>query len=222
MISRVGTIHNGRDNNTIGYMKASPNGAKLALAIRGMKLYELFDFDNATGTISNPVVYQSTNYNSAYGLEFSPDGSKLYINASFTPTAKIYQIELNSKVVSLVGTSVQKIDSSMAFSAPGTASLIGSMQLAPDGKIYFSRYESKYLGVINFPNEAGPACGYVDNGLYLEGKTAAFGLPNFIQSWFFQPSFTFTKSCFSEPTFFSITDTNNIQKVEWIFNDPAI
>jgi gliding motility-associated-like protein len=153
-------------------------------------------------------VLQSDKYNSAYGLEFSPDGSKLYINASFTPTAKIYQIDLTSKAVTLVGTSA--------------SSYAGSMQLAPDGKIYFSRYESKYLGVINFPNEPGTDCGYMDNGFYLEGRVAAFGLPNFIQSWFFQPSFSFTTGCFSDPTFFSITDTNNVQKVEWIFNDPAL
>jgi gliding motility-associated-like protein len=208
VISRVGTIHNGRDNNTIGYMKASPSGSKLALAIRGMKLYELFDFDDATGIISNPVVFQSSNYNSAYGLEFSPDGSKLYINSSFTPTAKVYQIDLNSKAVTLVGTSA--------------SSYAGAMQLGPDGKIYFSRYESQYLGVIHSPNEAGTKCGYIDNGLYLEGKTAAFGLPNFIQSWFHQPSFTFSNTCLSEPTFFSIADTANIRKVQWLFNDPVI
>jgi gliding motility-associated-like protein len=208
VISRVGTVHNGRDNNTIGYLKASPSGSKLALAIRGMKLYELFDFDDATGIISNPVVFQSNNYNSAYGLEFSPDGSKLYINASFTPTAKIYQIDLNSKAVTLIGTSA--------------SSYAGAMQLGPDGKIYFSRYESQYLGVIHHPNEAGIKCGYIDNGLYLEGKTAAFGLPNFVQSWFYEPSFTFSNVCLSEPTFFAIADTANIRKVHWIFDDPVM
>jgi gliding motility-associated-like protein len=208
VVSRIGTQHTGRDNNTIGYMKASPSGSKLALAIRGMKLYELFDFDDASGILSNPVVFQSADYNSAYGLEFSPDGSKLYINSSFAPTAKIYQIDLYTNNVVLVGTSA--------------SSYAGSMQLGPDGKIYFSRYESQYLGVIESPNKTGTECGYIDNGLYLEGKTAAFGLPNFIQSWYHQPSFTFTQTCLSEPTFFFISDTNNIKKVQWIFDDPVM
>jgi gliding motility-associated-like protein len=206
--SYAGTIHNGRDNNTIGYFKASPSGSKLALAVRGMKLYELFDFDDATGLVSNPLVFQSNNYNSAYGLEFSPDGTKLYVNASFAPTAKIYQIDLFTNAVTLIGTSA--------------SSYAGAMQLGPDGKIYFSRYESPYLGVINAPNAAGTTCGYIDDGIYLAGKTSAFGLPNFIQSLFYQPSFTFSNTCLTEPTHFAVSDTNNIAKVEWVFNDPVV
>ncbi|MDO1447230.1 gliding motility-associated C-terminal domain-containing protein [Rhodocytophaga aerolata] len=208
VISYAGTIHQGRDNNTIGYFKASPSGSKLALAVRGMKLYELFDFDDATGRVSNPVVFQSNNYNSAYGLEFSPDGTKLYVNASFAPTAKIYQIDLVTHAITLIGTSA--------------SSYAGAMQLGPDGKIYFSRYESSYLGVINTPNAAGTACGYTDDGIYLAGRTGAFGLPNFIQSLFHQPSFTFSNTCLTEPTYFAISDTNNIAKVEWVFNDPVV
>ena len=210
VISVSGTVHTGSvSNNAIGYMKASPDGRKLALGIRGMKLYELFDFDNATGILSNPVTFQSGDYNAAYGLEFSPDGSKLYINSSQVPTAKIYQIDLNNhNKISLVGTSASPY--------------AGSLQVGPDGKIYFARYQSKYLGVIHHPNAAGENCMFEDDGMYLGGKFSTFGLPNFIQSYFYQPLFTFTNTCFASPTTFSITNTQNIDKVEWIFDDPVI
>lgn len=208
--STSGTVHNGNiTNNAIGYMKASPDGRKLALGVRGMKLYELVDFDNATGIVSNPVTFQSAEYNNAYGLEFSPDGTKLYINSSQNPTAKIYQIDLaNSNKTSLIGTS--------------QSPYAGSLQLGPDGKIYFARYQSKHLGIIHNPDAAGGNCNYEDNGIYLDGKTSTFGLPNFIQSYFYQPLFTYRNTCFGGPTTFTITDTTDVQKVEWIFDDPVI
>lgn len=212
VVSASGTIHHGNiTNNAIGYMKASPDGKRLALGIRGMKLYELFDFDNNTGKVSNPVTFQTSEYNTPYGIEFSPDGTKLYINASQNPTANIYQIDLsNNYRTTLIGSSVSPY--------------AGALQIGPDGKIYFARYQSKYLGIIHYPNAAGENCRYEDDGLYLGGKTSTFGLPNFIQSYFYQPVFTYKNICFGSPTAFTLTDKDedNIQKIEWIFGDPVI
>ena len=46
IVSRIGTRHEGllSDNNTAGYMKASPDGSKLALAIIAIGVIEDFDF----------------------------------------------------------------------------------------------------------------------------------------------------------------------------------
>ena len=72
VVSTVGTIHDGADQggrgNARGYMKAAPNGSKIALAIcfDGCPLvssantcttgsFELFDFDYTTGIVSNPI-----------------------------------------------------------------------------------------------------------------------------------------------------------------------
>ncbi|QHT66293.1 T9SS type B sorting domain-containing protein [Rhodocytophaga rosea] len=212
IMSASGTVHQGNvTNNAIGYMKASPDGKKLALGIRGMRLYELFDFDNNTGNVSNPITFQSADYNTPYGLEFSPDGSKLYINASQNPTANLYQIDLsNNYQTTLIGTSASPY--------------AGALQIGPDGKIYFARYQSKYLGIIHNPNAAGENCRYEDDGLFLGSKTSTFGLPNFIQSYFYQPVFTYKNTCFGSPTAFTLLDTGkeSIQKIEWIFDDPVI
>jgi gliding motility-associated-like protein len=210
VLSKTGTIHHGNlSNNAIGYMKASPDGRRLALGVRGMKLYELFDFDRTSGIVSNPLTFKSSDFNSPYGVEFSPDGSKLYINSSQNPKAGIYQIDLtNGNTVTLIGTSKSEY--------------AGSLQLGPDGKIYFARYQGKYLGIIHTPNAAGIACNYEDDGLYLGGKTSLFGLPNFIQSYFYKPVFTYTKACVSSLVSFSLTNPSNIEKVEWIFDDPVL
>ena len=61
-----------------GYMKISPDSKTLAVATSFFT--ELFDFNNITGTISNAKqLLKNSNTISSYGVEFSPDGSKLYI-----------------------------------------------------------------------------------------------------------------------------------------------
>ncbi len=214
VISNVGTVHSGSLTNAIGYLKASPDGRKLALGIRQMSTYELFDFDNYSGIISNVTTFKSASYNSPYGVEFSPDGSKLYFNSTLNPSAKIYQIDLlNNNAVTLISSS--------------KSPYAGALQLGPDGRIYFARYESitkggnKYLGVIQHPNLPGTACTYTDDGLYLGGRTSLFGLPAFIQSYLHKPAFTFTNTCFGNPTLFHLTDSASAEKVQWRFDDPV-
>lgn len=205
VISHTGVVHGGDNTNSIGYMKASPDGSKIALGIRLRNTYELLDFDDTTGKISKPVTFQSTDYTSAYGLEFSPDGSKLYINAS--APARIYQIDMdNNYAVKLVGTSTYRN--------------AGALQLGPDGKIYFAKYRSTSLGVITNPNAAGAACHYEDSGVFLAGRESYFGLPNFIQSYFHKPPFTYSQSCSGEKTFFSIPTNSSVKQLHWNFNDP--
>jgi len=76
VITSTGSIHSG-GLGFAGYMKASHNGQKLAYACTiNMNLVELLDFDNSTGIPSNPLSF--INITEAYGLEFSPDDSKLY------------------------------------------------------------------------------------------------------------------------------------------------
>lgn len=66
-----------------GYMKISPDGLKLAMA-HVFTGCELFDFDNATGMVSNPkIIYTDLG---AYGVEFSPNSAVLYVsNFSYSP-----------------------------------------------------------------------------------------------------------------------------------------
>ena len=223
VMSHTGTVHikDLMDNNMIGQMKISADGKKLALSILDMGIMELFDFDNAVGTVSNPVTLPRILENHLgwfYGVEFSPDGTKLY--GSLIASFRIYQYDLmagsatdiiNSRT--LVGTSPG------TFTATSTSDKFGALQLGPDGKIYAARYPRFFLGAINKPNASGTACNYVSDAVFLGGRTSQVGLPSFMQSHFY-PQFNYA-TCAGDSTFFFITNTNSIDSVHWDFGDPA-
>lgn len=177
----------------IGYLKASPNGDKILTANQTMS-YDpitqideetgnvyLFDFDNVTGQITNPL--ELTSGYSAYGVEFSPEGTKAYasVSESFSDSvsqASLFQWDLEA----------DDIPASL-YSYPNVSGNIsGAIQLAPNGKIYRTIIGSSTLAVINNPELPGVQSDYsesISNGaLNLEGRTVFFGLPPFIQSLF--------------------------------------
>ena len=90
VISAVGIVHTGTINYTLGQMKISPDGSNLALATYSNAVNQLFDFDNVTGVVSNPITLTATPYD--YGVEFSPDGSKLYIAQADLPPGGPFEL----------------------------------------------------------------------------------------------------------------------------------
>ena len=58
-----------------------------------------------------------------------------------------------------------------------------ALQLATDGKLYATSNGSSYLSAITFPNNAGLSCTFQDSAVYLNGKQAGIGLPNFISGF---------------------------------------
>jgi len=230
VISNVGLIPTGNTASAIGQLKASPNGEKLASAACGsgsgnfgLNRFELFDFDKTTGIISNPIVLtplaaQLSCTSGAYGVEFSPDGSKLY--CSILDPGNIYQYNLCA-------------GSSAAIAASGvligtTTSINGCLQLAPDKKIYLAKENVTTLGVINNPNVLGVGCGFVSNGFTLTSGLDQLGLPNFLPIKQPPPPFTFSSICltatFAPPVINAANCTNmsnTIISVLWNFGDSA-
>jgi gliding motility-associated-like protein len=179
VLTNIGVIHTGGSNpyyNTVGCMKISPDGKRIALAIRDMNLCQVLDFDNNTGTLSNVISLSSPNYAVIYGIEFSSDNSKLYVTSA--TNRKIYQFNLlagNETAINASSTVIGQTASNYVF----------GLQRAPNGKIYVARTNgqwtgSYYLGVINQPNLLGTSCNYVDDGIYLGGQMSLLGLPNFM------------------------------------------
>jgi hypothetical protein len=169
-------------------IKFSPSGTKLAIIGAGNAYYtELLNFNDTTGVVysSNPIVFSDSSaphLQNAQGIEFSPDESKLYWSL-FTVYKYLYQANLDAGSVSAIEHSVVLIDSIYTPNRQG----LGSLQLAPDGKIYLSKVEDYYLGAINYPNNLGAVCDYVDSAVdlpnYSFGDTACFyGLPNFVST----------------------------------------
>ena len=178
-VTTIGSIHGPSGIDAIGYMKASPNGDKLALTT-GYTLneVELFDFDNQQGVISNLVKISIEKLINPYGVEFSPNGNYLYLaGAQNQPYVYIYQLDLTLS-------SPQEIVASAQIIGTGTSSTFGALQTGPDGRIYITKEKSKYLSVISSPNEVGLACGFEEDVVFLGGRTAEFGLPNLIPSFF--------------------------------------
>jgi outer membrane protein OmpA-like peptidoglycan-associated protein len=177
IISEVGSIHKGNSLNTQGYLKSNPDGTNLALALEDDQVVEMFDFDNATGKISAPIRLKFPAGSYPYGVEFSPNGSLLYVSAA--GTGKIYQYNLQTFPADSIPTTQIEVGKS-----PNNE-WVGALQLANNGKIYFPIYKTNFLGVINEPNVLGKDCKYQNNAVLLKG-IALLGLPTFIQSFFEQ------------------------------------
>ena len=220
VISNIGAVSSGNCNT--GYLKASPDGKKLAMAFwrdASPSHFELYDFDAATGIISNlnNLGYPPSQGRScAYGVEFSPDGSKLY--GSTHMAKRIHQWDLNA------GSAQQIRDSRVEIAT--TSNYVGALQLAPNGRIYCAlsidgNYGFERIGVIKYPNMKGTAAKYDDYGLYLEGKKSRQGFPNFVQSFLYRSAIKASSFCFGDSTQFSLSNTYMLSSVEWDFDDVA-
>lgn len=176
VISNVGVVHGTDSWNTIGYLKASPDGKKIVTVMYNMNSFEILDFNSSTGQLSNPITMNDNDYTGLYGAEFSPDSKLLYIG-KHGGNSKIMQFDITSNNLTL-------IKNSMYVLYNYTGGQFGALQLAPDEKIYAVKYNIANLSVINNPNTKGSGCGFSFSGVDLASRTAGLGLPTFIQSYF--------------------------------------
>ncbi len=211
VISDVGVYHGDSLLFGKGYMKVSPEGNKLAVCIQGMDLIQVFDFDNETGIISNPIDLPGVEQ--PYGVEFSREADLLYASERYS--TYIYQWNL------LVGSPTAIANSKTIvgeFLEP--SSLGGALQMASDGKIYIAIKNKKYLAAITKPDELGVGCEFEENAVWLNNNRCEWGLPTFIQSYFNNLWIIRDNECVGEEILFSLNDPENIDSVKWDFGDP--
>jgi gliding motility-associated-like protein len=179
-----------------GYLKLSPDGTKVACASVQDGLY-LYDFDVNTGKVSNQISLSINSNNGGvfpYGVEFSPDSQLLYVHSSNDYFDREPGQNLANEPSSHASTLTQF---NLAESNIQTTQITieqrqlyrGALQLGPDGKIYRALSATygeglPYLGAINYPNELGLECGYVNNAINLFPARSSQGLPPFIASFF--------------------------------------
>ncbi|HEY9114215.1 MAG TPA: T9SS type B sorting domain-containing protein [Bacteroidales bacterium] len=194
----------------IGYMKVSPASNMLAFPVNNDSIIvEVFRFDNRTGEVVNPKsIYAKDETVYAYGLEFSPDGTRFYINTG-GKKYRLWQYDMTAQTE-------QEVNSSATLLAGGN---LFAMQLAPDGKIYIAKQNRDYLSAINMPNELGEKCAFQENAMNLQSKSSLMGLPNFIASYFYQPGFSFKGTCLGDTTHFLYNQYLNSDSVVWSFGD---
>ncbi len=172
-----------------GSLKFSPDGNSLVNASQGIQETFIYDFAPLTGKVTNEKRLNIKNLN-AYGIGFSRSSKKLYISTgnnsqrnSRTGTrtlpndARIIQYDLTSKLIADINNSYKEVYRT-------DSGYRGALQLASNGKIYYTRSRTNYLGVINFPEKEAENVSFEDEGIFLESRIATEGLPPFIQSFF--------------------------------------
>jgi hypothetical protein len=234
VITSIGKVHkpawprpNHPDDNTIGYMKFSPQGTKLAVAIWDDASFELFDFDNSSGVVSNPLLLETCQpiKRAGYGIEFSPDGRLLYVNGATEPISlAICQYDLHAGSSEAIAQSAMVIKSGI-IDADNPAEVPGAMQLGPDGKIYvkkggFRNSPHNWIGIINSPNSRGLACQYVNKAIAVDNQYSTVGLPNFLTNYFDPTSdIVDVSACYGGEINFYVKGMLNIFSIDWDFGD---
>ncbi|AWH86756.1 hypothetical protein HYN59_17295 [Flavobacterium album] len=209
----------GYRRNAIGYLKAAPNGRKLAIAhnqrgtITGGTAQNgavyLYDFNNSNGVVSNPVMVSTNSV--PYGVEFSAKSKKLYVTYDTTPSVAggLHQYNLEAADVAASDVLITSVNSATA------------LQLGPNGKIYRAVNGASFLDVVNAPEEDGAGCDFELNGVALgAGKIAIFGLPPFITSMF-SANMLVNNTCFGDTTEFSLNSVGTFETVSWNFGDSS-
>ncbi|WP_439130954.1 T9SS type B sorting domain-containing protein [Polaribacter sp.] len=175
-----------------GYLKLSPNGKKLVSATQNGGCY-IYDFDNSSGIITNERGFDFSPL--AYGVEFSRDSKKLYISyGDFSQfnfqgernppsDASIVQFNLDANNDNITD-SIDDISNSRKTIYETISGYRGALQLATNGKIYYARSRTNFLGVINAPERDANQVNFNENGVDLGQGISTEGLPPFIQSFF--------------------------------------
>lgn len=222
----------GYNSNAIGYLKASPNGKRIAIANMSTKTSNdldangqikrrtgnvcLYNFDANTGILSNETLL----YNNCdpYGIEFSAKSSKLYM------TYNTYDVRGISQGSSLIQFDLKKDNIANSMQVINTSNYVaGALQLAIDEKIYRSGYSLTdnnitKISVINNPEADGTNCNFIQNKIDLKSGTSKLGLPPFITSLFLY-TFDYEFNCLGQSTHFYINSTETIDSVLWNFGD---
>lgn len=199
VVSHTGAAHSAAygtcltNRNRQGEMKISYAGDHLAICSSNSvcgndtlqpSIVQLFNFNDSNGA----VTYWMTlpDHSQTYGLEFSQDGSKLYVPGTDPPERYVDQYDLGAGDTIDVVLSRTRIFT-LPYSGQPDNVPPGPLELAPNGKIYVN-YSGFSLDAINNPDLAGTACDYEENSVTLPNTHSYFGHTNQIKryhdSWF--------------------------------------
>ncbi|WP_292889339.1 gliding motility-associated C-terminal domain-containing protein [Nonlabens sp.] len=197
--------------------------ARSAAYANGGELY-LYDFDNATGVVSNPQpLLTRQDGGSIYGVEFSGNGQFLYAEVDYmnASTTQIFEL-IRGEIVQYDLTASNIATSATVIHQDNITPFRGALQLGLDNKIYHSRFQQNALSVINNPDDAGTNATYTFNSFPLtQNTTAWYGLPIFVQSFLLNGEIEALDHCFGEEQSFSINSSANLVSVVWDFGDAA-
>ncbi len=193
VISAVG-LFAGQSVYGKGALKTSPDRRRVAAVCTYVDGLELYDFDPATGILSNPVIINDTNNNEGLdyrSVSFSPNSSKIYLAGTSKfgkPEDGLYQFDLSLSGASAIRASKTRVwKTTHNWTSTSNTHSDTDLKIGPDGKIYYvgeGPYHISFrlfMHVINQPDQPGTACDVINNGVALypypeSGKWK--GLPN--------------------------------------------
>jgi len=116
----------------------------LAAAYANIQNVAIFDLDEATGAASNLV---TLDLSGAYGVEFSPDATKLYITIWYSSGTNLYQYDFTTGI--LTDYSITIPDGLNGWGSNG----FGQIEMGTDGRLYIVCDGSNNIFVIENPND---------------------------------------------------------------------
>ncbi len=212
VLSSIGSVHSTNiQQNGEGYMKFSTNGERVGVALPPDAV-EIFNFNDSTLEMSDVIRLDMEAGETPYGLEFSPDGTRLYVSVNNNGSApsKLYQYNLDTIPEDIINTKILIDESS--------SETWGALQISPNGSIYMAVQGAGFLWEIGNPNEDAAEENIVLNEFDLAGRTSQLGLPNFIQTIMEppgDPGITVINGCIGQETVFEGTGTDNIDEFFW-------
>jgi len=166
----------------LGAIRFSHDGHRLAYCVANAFTYpqrlRICDFNNSTGQCTNAfdVVYSATYDERPYGIEFSPDNSKLY--CALLIYGKLMQYDLAAGGPAAIIASGVVVD---PFTSQSTSSF-SHILMGTDGRLWVNR-DQLHVDYIPDPNQLGTACGYVQDGIVIPGpqfSSIGWCMPNFM------------------------------------------
>lgn len=229
-----GVLPAGFINAAYGNMKFSASGERLIIPLKAEKKIAIFNFDNAKGIFSNPVLLSIGDKNVLEDAEISPDGSKVYFGSYYTygisELHDVFQFDLDAGSSTAIQQTLTKVTpfTLSQFCGPhGCFIVYQTMQLAPDGKIYVSQRTvdgqdmDLFASVIQSPNSKGVDCLYKPSAFNMKIKYSIINY-NYIRSLDYTAKKNGiqvkTANCKDQPAQFSLL-YKNIDSVKWNFGD---
>lgn len=194
ILSNAGTALNTTDYVTdYPTLKISANGKLLATNFTDRGYIELYQFNNSTGQISNPIKIIGEQIRTRT-FEFSPDSKQLYL-FSDNPFPSLVSA-LNQYDVSVYDSTIisdSRVTVAQGFNLFYTS---GQMQTAIDNRIYIAT-SYNFLHIIQNPNIHGLGCNFLYNGLALQNFSIAlpYTVPSVTTNPNVQISYTVAADC---------------------------
>jgi len=163
-------LHFSSDGRTIA---AYTSGDQIIEAdgTRDIRSIELFDFDLCSGSVT-PVDTISGKESEIFDICFSPNARFLYVMERDEQDYSLYQYDMEAAIIDSSGVEIED-----CFFMRWSSDRLGEdIQLAPNGKMYFStnNHEGKYLS-IEEPNRRYPECNCQDSSILFDDFIGRLG-----------------------------------------------